>query len=126
MVQSSLDLPSAPGQVGIPSPTREGGGGSIWFRGRPLQATIGKLTSRCFFHASKELFASVGALWTHSVPILPTPASFPIHSFHFFGGVQGSQLIIAHGVGECRGGPVVARVHRFTHNPGRPGIVQTL
>ena len=104
MVQSSLDLSGAPGQVGIPSPTREGGGGSIWFRGGPLQATFGKLTSRCFFHASKELFASAGAHWTHSVPTLPTPGSFPIHSFHFFGGVQGSRLIIAHGVGNAEVG----------------------
>lgn len=61
MVQSSLDLPGAPGQVGIPSPTREGGGGSIWFRGGPLQATF-LLRARCFFHDSKELFSYAGAL----------------------------------------------------------------
>ena len=122
MVRSSLDLPGALGRVGLPSPTRKAAGGSTWLRGGPLLATLDKLTSCCFFHASRKVFASAGIAPRRSPS--PIPASLPIYSFHFFGRVQGSVNYCAWR-GECRGGPIVAGCAPVYPQP-RPGFVQTL
>lgn len=106
-VRPSLDLPGAVGRVGLLRSPRRGEGGSIWFQAGPLLVTIKKLTSCCFTRVSSGVCLCRSSAWRAFSPLgfsSPAPASLRVHSFHFLGGVRGSQIIFAPGIGNAEVG----------------------